>query len=86
MSVETETEGPRAADLEVFLCSVEQLEEGIRGLVTERQALRDRGAGRSQLESNRLELVRLQWQYSYALIGSHLAGLADRAARRNKDR
>jgi hypothetical protein len=33
-------------------------------------ALRDRSAGRSQLESNRLELVRLQWQCSYALIGS----------------
>jgi hypothetical protein len=84
MSVETETQGPRTADLEVFLCSVAQLEEGIRGLVTTRQALRDRGAGRSQLESNRLELVRLQWQYSYALIGSHRAGLGDRAV--NKDR
>jgi hypothetical protein len=80
MSVETEIEGPRAADLEVFLGDVERLEEGIRALVTERQALRDRGARRSQLESNRLELVRLQWQYSYALIGSHLAGPADRAA------
>jgi hypothetical protein len=80
MSVETETESPRAANLEVFLGSVEQLEEGIRGLVTERQTLRDRRAGRSQLESNRLELVRLQWQYSYALIDSHLAALAGRAA------
>jgi hypothetical protein len=80
MSVKTEAERPRAADLELLLWSVEQLEEGIRRLVTERQALRGRGAGRSQLESNRLELVRLHWQYSYALIASHLAGLADRAA------
>jgi hypothetical protein len=80
MSVATEAEGPRPSDRAVFRWSVEQLEEGIRGLVRERQALRDRGAGRSQLESNRLELVRLQWQYSYALIDSHLAALAERAA------
>ena len=35
--------------------SVERVEEAVRALVVERQALRERDAGHAELESNRLE-------------------------------
>jgi hypothetical protein len=47
---------------------IESLQEAVRVLVAERQTLRERGAGRDELESNRLELARQQRQLSYALI------------------
>jgi len=51
----------------------------IRTLVSERQALRELGAGPGELEENRLRLVRLQWRLAKALIELHLA--ADPAIR-----
>jgi hypothetical protein len=50
---------------------VEQLTERLRQLVSERQSLRDRGASTAELERNRLEIVRRQWELSRALIESH---------------
>lgn len=60
------------------MASVEGLREELRVLVAERQAMREREAGRDELESNRLELAQRQRQLSQALIGRHLrdAGLA----------
>lgn len=51
--------------------SVECLQEVLSILVVERQALRDRNAGREELESNRLEVVRRQRQLSQAFIDRH---------------
>ena len=50
------------------MASVEGLQEALRMLVAERQALRERHADRDELESNRLELVYRQQQFSRALI------------------
>jgi hypothetical protein len=53
------------------MASVEVLREELRGLVAERQAMREREAGRDELESNRLELALRQRQLSHALIDRH---------------
>jgi hypothetical protein len=50
------------------MASVESLRDEVCFLVAERQALREREAGRDELESNRLELALRQRQLSYALI------------------
>jgi hypothetical protein len=61
------------------MSSVECVEAVLRALVAERQAMRDRNAGRDELETNRLEVVRRQGQLSKALIDRNLH-LADRDA------
>jgi hypothetical protein len=61
------------------MASVEGLQEELRVLVAERQAMREREAGRDELESNRLELAQRQRQLSCALIHRHLRD-AGRAA------
>jgi len=55
------------------MASVEGIQEVLRVLVTERQALHDRDASRDELESNRLELAHRQQQISRALIDRYLA-------------
>ena len=57
------------------MASVESLKEALRMLVAERQALRERDADRNDLESNRLELVDRQQQFSRALIDRCLGGM-----------
>jgi hypothetical protein len=53
------------------MASVERLQEALRALVAERQALRDHNAGHEALESNRVEVGRLQRELSVALIGRY---------------
>ena len=54
------------------MASVECIQEAVRMLVAERQALRERDASRNELESNRLELADRQQQFSRALIYRYL--------------
>jgi hypothetical protein len=55
------------------MASLECLQEAVRILIAERQALHDRDASRDELESNRLELGRRQQQVSHALIDRYFA-------------
>jgi len=51
----------------------EALRARIAALVAERQALRETAAAHELLERNRLEIARLEREFSYALIEEHLA-------------
>jgi hypothetical protein len=48
--------------------SVEELQDQIKVLVAQRQALRDQGARPDLLERNRRRLARCQWALSLALV------------------
>jgi hypothetical protein len=54
------------------MASVECIEEAVRALVAERQALREREARREELESNRLQLVSRNQQLAHALISRYV--------------
>jgi hypothetical protein len=58
----------------------EHLQEQLRTLVAQRQALREREASRNELESNRLEIACRQRQLSEALIDLHLPHASGKAA------
>lgn len=58
--------------------TIEQLTMTIRRLIAERQALRDRGASREELERNRLEIVHRQQELMW--IESHRPEALPRAA------
>jgi hypothetical protein len=62
------------------LQSVESLLVRIDGLTIERQALRERHAGRAALERNRLSIAHMQWKLSYALIERYLPAAARQSA------
>lgn len=50
--------------------TVTQLNQRLRWLVLERQALRDRGAATDDLDRNRADLVRVQWRLAYSSVGT----------------
>ena len=51
--------------------SPETLLDRVAELVNQRQAMRAAGAGRAELERNRAEIARAQWELSRALISRH---------------
>ncbi len=56
--------------------SVEVLQTEISVLCSDRQHLRAAGAEEAVLERNRLEIARLQWELSHALIGRYARSAA----------
>jgi hypothetical protein len=59
---------------------VEALTLRIAALVVERQQLRGANVGVADLERNRLEIARAQWELAHALIERHLPGRATQTA------
>jgi hypothetical protein len=62
------------------MARVECLQDALRALVAERQALHASNAGCDELESNRLELVGRQQQLSHALIARYYHSAEQEAA------
>jgi hypothetical protein len=56
--------------------NVETLLQRIGALVAERQRLRRESARAEDLEANRAEIARLQWELSHALIARYLPAAA----------
>ena len=52
--------------------NIETLLNEIGALVAERQRMRREGARADELEANRSEIARLQWELSHALIAQYL--------------
>jgi hypothetical protein len=48
--------------------NVDTLTAQLRELVTEREALHERGAAADELARNQLAIVRVQWQLTYTVI------------------
>ena len=61
------------------MASVDCLQNALRRLVAERQEMRERGAGRDELEANRIELGERERDLSRALIDRY-AGAQGQAA------
>jgi hypothetical protein len=68
------------------MADVESLQEAVRALAAERQALHERDAGRDELEANRLELARRQRELSQALIDPTSIGPNPRLPKPNAKR
>jgi hypothetical protein len=62
------------------MANVECLQEAVRRLVAERQALRERHASRDELESNRIELAARERELSRSLIDRYLPRAVPNAA------
>jgi hypothetical protein len=59
--------------------AIDALKAEMLEVVVRRQELREKGANAHELEENRMEIVRLQWTLSYALIGQRLPPVAHAA-------
>jgi hypothetical protein len=49
-----------------------EIHEQLAALVVRRQELRAQGASRGELENNRVELLRAQWNLSHAFIARNV--------------